>query len=159
MSGVARARLAQERKDWRKDKPFGFMARPESADDGSVNLMKWKCFVPGKKGTDWEGGFYPLTMEFTEDYPAKPPKCKFPEGFFHPNIYPSGTVCLSILNEDEGWKPSITVKQILLGIQELLDTPNDKSPAQSEAYCVFTQQLSEYRKRVRKQAEKFPPPN
>lgn len=33
-SGVARARLAQERKDWRKDKPFGFMARPESADDG-----------------------------------------------------------------------------------------------------------------------------
>jgi ubiquitin-protein ligase len=36
--------------------------------------MKWKCFVPGKKGTDWEGGFYPLTMEFTDDYPAKPPK-------------------------------------------------------------------------------------
>lgn len=40
-----------------------------------------------------------------------------PQGFFHPNIYPSGTVCLSILNEDEGWKPCITVKQILLGIQ------------------------------------------
>lgn len=42
----------------------------------SVNLMKWKCFVPGKKGTDWEGGFYPLTMEFTDDYPAKPPKVR-----------------------------------------------------------------------------------
>lgn len=159
MSGVARARLAQERKDWRKDKPFGFMARPETADDGSVNLMKWKCFIPGKKGTDWEGGFYPLSMEFTDDYPAKPPKCKFPAGFFHPNIYPSGTVCLSILNEDEGWKPSITVKQILLGCQELLDTPNDKSPAQSDAYVVFTQQLPEYRKKVRKQAELYPPPN
>jgi hypothetical protein len=36
--------------------------------------MKWKCFIPGKKGTDWEGGFYPLSMEFTDDYPAKPPK-------------------------------------------------------------------------------------
>jgi hypothetical protein len=46
-----------------------------------------------------------------------PPQCKFPANFFHPNIYPSGTVCLSILNEDEGWRPSITVKQILLGIQ------------------------------------------
>jgi hypothetical protein len=44
-------------------------------------------------------------------------QCKLPAGFFHPNIYPSGTVCLSILNEDEGWRPSITVKQILLGIQ------------------------------------------
>lgn len=50
--------------------------------------------------TDWEGGFYPLTLNFSEDYPSKPPKCKFPQGFFHPNVYPSGTVCLSILNED-----------------------------------------------------------
>ena len=50
--------------------------------------------------TDWEGGYYPLTMHFNEDYPSKPPKCKFPQGFFHPNVYPSGTVCLSILNED-----------------------------------------------------------
>jgi ubiquitin-protein ligase len=47
--------------------------------------MIWKCFIPGKQGTDWEGGFYPLTMEFSEDYPSKPPKCKFPAGFFHPN--------------------------------------------------------------------------
>lgn len=50
--------------------------------------------------TDWEGGFFPLTLNFSEDYPSKPPKCRFPQGFFHPNVYPSGTVCLSILNED-----------------------------------------------------------
>ena len=36
--------------------------------------MHWKCYIPGKEKTLWEGGFYPLTMEFTEDYPAKPPK-------------------------------------------------------------------------------------
>jgi len=36
--------------------------------------MKWKCFIPGKPGTDWDGGFFPLTIEFTDDYPAKPPK-------------------------------------------------------------------------------------
>ncbi|KIY95641.1 Ubiquitin-conjugating enzyme/RWD-like protein [Monoraphidium neglectum] len=99
MAGVARSRLAEERKNWRKDKPFGFHARPETLPDGSTNLMKWNCFIPGKPGTDWEGGFYPLSMEFTDDYPSKPPKCKFPAAFFHPNIYPSGTVCLSILNE------------------------------------------------------------
>ena len=26
-------------------------------------------------------------------------QCKFPPNFFHQNVYPSGTVCLSILNE------------------------------------------------------------
>lgn len=158
MAGVAKARLAEERKAWRKDKPFGFHARPDSNEDGSVNLMKWKCHIPGKQSTDWEGGFFPLTMEFSEDYPTKPPKCKFPAGFFHPNIYPSGTVCLSILNEDEGWRPSITVKQILLGVQELLDTPNANSPAQSDAFVLFTQNLPEYKKRVRRQAAQYPPP-
>ena len=78
-----------------------------------------------------------MSMEFTEEYPSKPPKCKLPPHFFHPNIYPSGTVCLSILNEDEDWKPSITIKQILLGVQELLDTPNPDSPAQAEPYQLF----------------------
>ncbi|KAG1653523.1 hypothetical protein FOA52_012437 [Chlamydomonas sp. UWO 241] len=159
MAGVARSRLAEERKSWRKEKPFAFYARPETNEDGSINLMKWKCHIPGKADTDWDGGFYPLALEFSEDYPTKPPKCRFPAGFFHPNIYPSGTVCLSILNEDEGWRPSITVKQILLGIQELLETPNPNSPAQSDAYMIFTQNTVEYRRRVRKQALQHPPPS
>ena len=101
----------------------------------------------------WRGGRTPRTARATTSLPPPPPppthphppthppthppgccsQCKLPEKFFHPNIYPSGTVCLSILNEDEGWRPSITVKQILLGIQELLDNPNPMSPAQSGA--------------------------
>ena len=120
--------------------------------------------------TDWEGGSYPLTLHFSEDYPSKPPKCKFPQGFFHPNVYPSGTVCLSILNEDsvctillgiliksftrdfwlhyklmhafchlQGWRPAITVKQILVGIQDLLDQPNPADPAQTDGYHLFIQ--------------------
>jgi len=36
MSGVARGRLMEERKAWRKNKPFGFHARPETNADGWV---------------------------------------------------------------------------------------------------------------------------
>ena len=56
----------------------------------------------------------------------------------HPNIYPSGTVCLSILNEEEDWKASTSIKQILLGIQKLLrDEPNISSPAQYEPCALY----------------------
>ena len=89
-----------------------------------------------------------------EDYPSKPPKCKFVPPLFHPNVYPSGTICLSILNEEEGWRPAITIKQMLLGIQDLLDTPNPNSPAQSEAYQMFVQDKASYAKRVRQEAAK-----
>ena len=62
---------------------------------------------------------------------------KFDPPLFHPNVYPSGTVCLSLLDEDKDWRPAVTIKQILLGIQDLLNDPNVRDPAQAEAYTIF----------------------
>jgi ubiquitin-conjugating enzyme E2 I len=117
-----------------------------------------KCGIPGKVGTIWEGGTYPLTMEFTEEYPSKPPKCKFDPPLFHPNVYPSGTVCLSILNEDEDWRAAITVRQVLLGIQDLLNNPNPNSPAQAEAYHMFISDKTLYEQKVKEVAARNPAP-
>jgi ubiquitin-conjugating enzyme E2 I len=50
MSGIARGRLTEERKSWRKNHPHGFVAKPETLPDGSVNLMIWHCTIPGKAG-------------------------------------------------------------------------------------------------------------
>ena len=58
MSGIAQARLSEERKCWRKDHPFGYIARPMKNADGTMNLMLWEYGIPGKKGTPWEGGLY-----------------------------------------------------------------------------------------------------
>ena len=56
--------------------PPGGPPPPPLPPCSAVNLMKWTCGIPGKAGTDWEGGVYPLTIEFSEDYPAKPPKVR-----------------------------------------------------------------------------------
>ena len=66
MAGIARGRLVEERIFWRKgNKPFGFFARFRSNDNGSTNLLSWDAGVPGKKGTDWEGGLFKVRMEFS----------------------------------------------------------------------------------------------
>ncbi|ELU44981.1 ubiquitin-conjugating enzyme 9 [Rhizoctonia solani AG-1 IA] len=108
MAGICRTRLAEERKQWRKDHPYGFFAKPTKAPDGSLNLLEWEVGIPGKPGTNWEGGLFKLTMIFPEGGWLK---CKFTPPLFHPNVYPSGTVCLSILDEEKSWKPAITIKQ------------------------------------------------
>ena len=46
--GIAKGRLVEERKAWRKSHPHGFYARPQNANDGSINLMSWECGIPGK---------------------------------------------------------------------------------------------------------------
>jgi ubiquitin-conjugating enzyme E2 I len=61
------------------------------------------------------------------------------------------------LNEEEGWRPAISIKQILIGIQDLLDEPNPDSPAQSEAYALFKKSKDEYSKRIRAEARKNAP--
>lgn len=83
---------------------------------------------------------------------------KFVPPLFHPNVYPSGTVCLSILNEEEGWKPAITIKQILIGIQDLLNDPNPDSPAQAEAYNLFKKDRQAYEKKVKNLVKENPAP-
>jgi ubiquitin-conjugating enzyme E2 I len=36
-------RLKKERKEWRGDHPFGFVAKPVESSDGTVNMLKWQC--------------------------------------------------------------------------------------------------------------------
>ncbi|KYK58337.1 ubiquitin-conjugating enzyme E2-18 kDa [Drechmeria coniospora] len=179
-------RLQEERKQWRRDHPFGFYAKPARTKEGVLDLKNWECGIPGKDKTIWEGGLFKLNIIFPDEYPTKPPKCepgvpcnrprpawhpatrrrtttdespgKFFPPLFHPNVYPSGTVCLSILNEEEAWKPAITVKQILLGIQDLLNDPNPESPAQAEAYNLFKRDRAEYEKRVKRVVRDNPAP-
>ncbi|ETV95998.1 hypothetical protein H310_10653 [Aphanomyces invadans] len=146
---MAAQRLRQERKNWRRDHPAGFWARPIAAEDGSLNIMIWSAGIPGKVGTIWEGGTYKMSLTFSEDYPSKPPLCKFVPPLYHPNVYPSGTVCLSILNEDKDWKPSVTIKQILKGVQDLLDSPNMADPAQREPFQDLKNDPEEYKRKVK----------
>ena len=76
MEGMAVKRLKEERKAWRKDHPVGFHARPVSKGDGSSDILIWEAGIPGKEETDWAGGVYKVRMEFSDEYPSKPPKCK-----------------------------------------------------------------------------------
>jgi hypothetical protein len=95
-------------------------------------------------------GFLPRLPRSVLPPLLSPPKCVFKPVLPHPNIYPSGTVCLSILNEEEDWKPHITVKQILLGVQKLLkDEPNIDSPAQQEPLTMYKSNREEYIKKVK----------
>ena len=152
---VAEARLLAERRAWRKDHPPNFYARPAKKEDGTLNLFFWECGIPGPGGSSWEGGVYPLTMEFTEEYPSKPPLCRFSPPLFHPNIFKSGKVCLSILNVSQGWRASLSFSQILLGIQDLLTHPNALDPANADANELFTTSVDAYEEKIRDQARRF----
>jgi len=53
-------------KQWRKDHPFGFFAKPARTPTGVLDLKKWECGVPGKDKTLWEGGLFKLDVLFPD---------------------------------------------------------------------------------------------
>ena len=67
-------------------------------------------------------------------------------------------MCLSILNEEEGWRPAITIKEILLGIQSLLNEPNPESPAQADAYNLFKKDKAAYERKIKQVVRENPQP-
>ena len=79
-------RLKEEHNAWNKSHPKGLIAKP-CIDGETENWLKWKCAIPGKPKTSWEGGLYHLVLEFTLEYPYHPPLCRFDPPIFHPNVF------------------------------------------------------------------------
>ena len=112
------------------------------------------------------GGNFRCHLSFPPEYPLLPPSLKFQTPIpFHPNIYPDGRLCISILHppEDdqygyesaaERWSPVQTPETILLSVVSLLHDPNDESPANVEAARLWREERDgcskDFRKRCRK---------
>lgn len=109
--------------------------------------MVWQAVIFGPDDTPWEGGTFKLLLEFTEDYPNKPPAVKFLSKIFHPNVYGDGKICLDILQNQ--WSPIYDIAAVLTSIQSLLSDPNPASPANAEASQLYERDRREYNKRVR----------
>lgn len=116
------------------------------------DLMTWTAVVLGPESTLFEGGTFSLLIVFPETYPQDPPSIKFISEMFHPNVYPSGELCLDILSSR--WSPSYDVLSILISVQSLLSDPNAKSPANADASHLFSTDPHAYEKRVRDAVEK-----
>ncbi|URE29492.1 25.3 kDa vesicle transport [Musa troglodytarum] len=80
MSTPARKRLMRDFKRLQQDPPAGVSGAPQDN-----NILLWNAVIFGPDDTPWDGGTFKLTLQFTEDYPNKPPTVRFVSRMFHPN--------------------------------------------------------------------------
>lgn len=95
------------------------------------NFLLWEALVVGPDDTPFEGGVFSASLTFPQSYPLEPPVMKFDPPIFHPNVYPDGTVCISILHpagddpnmyelSSERWSPIQSVEKVLLSVLSML---------------------------------------
>jgi ubiquitin-conjugating enzyme E2 R len=80
---------------------------------------------------------------------------------YHPNIYPDGRLCISILHQPgedetsgetaaERWNPSQRVESVLISVLSLLDDAEVSSPANVDAGVMLRKQPEKYKEMVKK---------
>ena len=111
------------------------------------------CCIPGLPQTDWEGAMIPLMIRYSQNS-WEPPKCSFPRGFFHPNVYPSGRICERSFYESTS-KIRLSLPELLLMIQQRLSKYNINCPAQSEPYKAAIEGPQIYAKKIKAQAKRY----
>lgn len=128
-------------------------------DDSSVH--EWEILIMGPDGTLFEGGFFKARLVFPKDFPNMPPTMTFISEMWHPNVYPDGKVCISILHPpgedefntqesaEERWRPILGVEQILVSVISMLSDPNDESPANLDAAVMWRNDKLAFKKKVR----------
>ena len=87
-------------------------------------------------------------VEFPANYPFQPPKIRIP-AVFNPNVYPNGSLCMSLLDDStnrlpgalssiyECWRPCLSIASVLRGILLVLEHPNTDSPANLDATKMY----------------------
>jgi ubiquitin-conjugating enzyme E2 G1 len=86
----------------------------------------------------------------------------FTKGFWHPNVYKDGRVCISILHEakpdefntqekmSEKWRPILGVEAVLVSVLSMLSDANFESPANIDASVELKNDPKAYKTRIRK---------
>jgi len=153
MASGALRRLMAEYKQLLGNPPDGVIAGPMSED----NFFEWEAVITGPEGTVFEDGVFLSRLTFPQDYPLNPPTMKFVTDIFHPNIYPDGKVCISILHPPgndplgyetsaERWSPVQSVEKILLSVMSMIAEPNINSPANVDAAKMYRDDRKAFRK-------------
>jgi len=93
------------------------------------DITIFEILLQGLEDTPYEAGWFYFTGVFPDNYPNSPPELVFQttnrgQVRFHPNLYQTGKVCLSILGTWSGqpWTSVMTLEQVCLSIQSIMNS-------------------------------------
>lgn len=130
------------------------------------NIFDWSvALIVLNPDSLYYGGYFKARISFPRNYPFSPPDFRFERPLWHPNVYPDGRLCISILHQPgedvmsgesagERWSPVQRVESVLISVLSLLDDAEVSSPANVDAGVMLRNDPKAYQDRVRQDRDK-----
>ncbi len=165
LKGIAAIRLKNELKMVKKHMGDKIRVEMVTTEDGFEDISRWRLFIEGTENTIFKDYILEAKVNFPSEYPKDPFVFTFVTKMWHPNIYPDGRVCISILHPpsdaryDPGlesccWSPAQNVMSVTISILSMLDEPNINSIAHIEAASQYRKDKSAYDETVKETLNK-----
>ena len=130
------------------------------------NILEWSvALIVLNPDSLYYGGYFKAIMKFPKNYPYEPPDFRFEQPLWHPNVYPDGRLCISILHQPgedvlsgeqsgERWSPVQRAESVLISVLSLLDDAEISSPANVDAAVMLRKDPEGYKTRVGKDRDR-----
>ena len=95
------------------------------------DIFKWNLVIDGPEGSPFQGGKFTVFVDFTDNFPFKPPKINFVTKIYHPNVKTStGEICMQAI--ESAWVPTLNATFIIQAILTLIKTPSADNALEME---------------------------
>ncbi|KAG5996425.1 hypothetical protein E4U52_006669 [Claviceps spartinae] len=142
---AAQLRIQTDLAEIDQDESFRKTLNTEYKDKDDI--LNFSLIIEPDEGM-YRGGRFIFDFSASQNFPHEPPKVRCRQKIYHPNIDLEGNVCLNILRED--WKPVVTLKFVLIGLQHIFLDPNAKDPLNKEAAEELKNNKEAFKRNVRK---------
>ncbi|TYJ58515.1 hypothetical protein B9479_000723 [Cryptococcus floricola] len=138
------------------------------------NIELWKLVMLGPPGSPYEKGRFNVNVDFSKDFPFKPPVIKFQTRVYHPNIDDDGSICIGLLKTEQ-WKPAtrmeigvlasldsllcllliLYVNTVLSSVYNLLNEPNPDDPLIASIAEQYRTDRPAFNKKAQEYVQKY----
>ncbi|XP_003421381.1 ubiquitin/ISG15-conjugating enzyme E2 L6 [Loxodonta africana] len=145
----ARKRVAKELEDLQSQLPR-YLQNLVSED---ANVLVWHALLlPDQPPYNLRA--FNLRIDFSEEYPFKPPTVKFTTKIYHPNVDENGQVCLPIIS-NKYWKPCTKTCQVLEALNVMVNKLELDQPLRVDLADLLVRDPEQFKKNAREYTLRF----